>query len=639
MRCSPDAPRRRSRIGSALHTAAVVPLCLVLFGHPAAAQNEIPWDRSVVISRTSSGEDIRTALRSMLQTNGFSVAFAPNVAGTVSFRLEKMPLYAAFEQLVDENGLTYTFNPSTKTVNIAALGGSSNAGGAVLDARSSEFVPLDQVTFAELSRALASFGIPAQGIRYDAASNTVSITGDKARIDQVRQLIETLEDARAKQRERASTERTRELQIRQQELTQRVYEDLSRFQVKVVPLRFTDVGPTTRQFQGRAVTIPGIEDTLKAILGLDQPAGNVAIAQGENAAAQASGRAAQLGYPRISVDPRTNSVVIHGTPEAIAAIEKIIRELDRPLRMVEIEVMIATAEVGVAQQLGVAWRGRQAEGNFVGGAIDTGTTGGVLNPGANLDPITLLPTPQTAGATVASFVVAGTQGFLQAQLQALASNDKARVLSAPRLVTLDNITARITRSQNIYVQVDTRNPEGGGLGSVGLQEIQTGLTLEITPSIVPGVSDPNDAFVRLNLRAENSSPGSGVFGQIDVRSQEVQTNVLVPDGATFVIGGLFDDTQISQETGIPGLRDLPVIGSLFRDKTATKSLGETIFFITPRVIDENAVVQNDIAVKVGSDEYIRRERRSLGTIHDDFNLPPAPQPARGSALSTLEEDE
>jgi type II secretory pathway component GspD/PulD (secretin) len=173
---------------------------------------------------------------------------------------------------------------------------------------------------------------------------------------------------------------------------------------------------------------------------------------------------------------------------------------------------------------------------------------------------------------------------------------------------------------------------------VGLQEIQTGLTLEITPSIVPAETDRNEALVRLNLRAENSTPGAGVFGQIDVKSQEVQTNVLVPDGATFVIGGLFDDSQIISETGIPGLKDIPLIGALFRNSKNQKTQGETIFFITPHLIDERSVLQDDIAVKVGSEDYIRRERRALTTeVYDPANG--TTTPSGDSRLSGLEEDE
>src|SRR5688500_2789531 len=94
---------------------AALPIALVLAASAAAAQT-IPWDRSQIISRTSSGEDIKTVLRSLLQSGGFNVVFAPEVSGTVTFRLDRVPVHAAFDQLVEENGLTYTYNEPTRTV-------------------------------------------------------------------------------------------------------------------------------------------------------------------------------------------------------------------------------------------------------------------------------------------------------------------------------------------------------------------------------------------------------------------------------------------------------------------------------------------------------------------------------------------
>jgi len=640
--------------------ALLLPLGLVSASNAALAQSgpPIPWDKALTVTRTSSEEDIKTVLRSLLQANGFSVIFTPDVEGTISFRLDKVPVASAFDQLVQEHNLAYTYNAGAKTVSITTLAADAER------AKSGTFVPLDQVTYEELTRAIENFGLSAQSLKYDPGTRTVAINGDMEHVQQIADLIKTLETAHQKQRERQNAERARELQLKRAELTQQAYEELKNFEVKVIPLRFTDVGPTTKQFQGRAVTIPGIADTLTSILGiqppqpgsLPPPASAPSALTPDNGAApdmpatdeKLLGEAQALGHPRISIDQRTNSVVVQGTPEAIASIEKIIHDLDRPLQMVQIEVTIAQADLGVARELGVNWRGSafSAGGTPLSGAIDTGTsppqignddTGKGFNT-TGLDALSLLPNASTPGQTTASFVVKGAETALQAQLQALASRDRARILSAPRLVTLDNITARITRSQNIYVQVDTRSQNGGGLGGVGLQEIQTGLTLEITPSIVPAESDRQEAFVRLNLRAENSTPGAGVFGQIDVKSQEVQTNVLVPDGATFVIGGLFDDSQITNESGVPGLKDIPILGALFRSKSNTKSLGETIFFITPHLVDERTVLQDDIAVKVGSEEYIRRERRALTTeVHDPANA--ATAGSGETPLSRLEEDE
>ena len=588
---------------------------LILAGSSVAqaqTQGGIPWNHSLTITRTSSDDNIQNVFRTLLQEDGLSVTFGAGVNQTVSFHLENTPIDVAFEQLINQHHLTYNYDPNSKTVAIYAAGA-----GAADSARGAVFVTLDTITYQDVTQAVGNLGLGLGGLRYDAQSHTLAISGDADRTKQIQTLVQNLEDARKKQSLAGSGGAA-----------------LGPQEVKVIPLRFTDVGPSTRQFQGKAVTVPGIADTLRSVLGLDTPPGAT-----PDAAAAAAAVASPYGHPRISIDQRTNSVVVQGSPDAIAAVEKIITQLDRPLQMVEIEVLIVTANVGVAKELGVDWRASQVNvGTPYSAAIDTGSSGAKITNGTTpgnlfstngLDALSLLPAVG-AGGTAASFVIRGGQVAIQAQLDALASQDRARILSAPKLVTLDNIAARITRSQNLYVQVNLPGVSGG----VGLQEIQTGLTLEITPSVVPAQSDHEQSLVRLNLRAENSAPGSGSFGQIDVNSQEVQTNVLVPDSDTFVIGGLFDDSQINSTSGVPVLKDIPLLGALFRDKKSQQSLGETIFFITPRIVDERSVLQSDIAVKEGSAEYIKRAQAELnaGSADGVTHKPQKPP-------STLEEDE
>ena len=620
---------RFARSGAVL--GVVLALFVICAAGARAQGGGIPWNRSLTITRTSSDDDIRNVFRSLLQANGLSVSFGPGVRQTVSFHLEGVPIQQAFEQLIDEHHLTYSYNPGTKTVSIGAAG--SSGGGT--DQKGAVFITLAATTYPEVVQAVSNLGLGLGGLKYDASSKTLAIAGDPERAKQIQTLVANLEAAHRGGGIGGA--------------------GLGPEEVKVIPLRFTDVGPSTRQFQGKTVTVPGIAETLRSALGLDE---RIPSAAGNEPPQTAP---SPYGHPRISIDPRTNSVVVQGSAQAIAAVEKIIAQLDRPLQMVQIEVLIVTANVGVARQLGIDWRGSQVNvGSTNSLAFDTGTTagatttgstggagavGGQVTVGSNgnlfsssgLDALSLLPAG-AAGATTASFVIRGGQAVIEAQLQALASKDRARILSAPKLVTLDNITARITRSQNIYVQVDTRSPTGGGLGGVGLQEIQTGLTLEITPSIVPSQADHQQSLVRLNLRAENSAPGSGSFGQIDVNSQEVQTNVLVPDSDTFVIGGLFDDSNISSESGVPYLKDIPVLGALFRNTRAQKSLGETIFFITPKIVDERTVLQSDIAVKEGSSEYIRRARAELSNVNGDANAK-VRERRDVTTLRSLEEDE
>jgi type III secretion system YscC/HrcC family outer membrane pore protein len=614
-------------------TQRLIPgLCLGLALWPAAASaavGDIPWNRSLTITRTSADDDIKNVFRSILQANGLSVSFGPAVRDTVSFHMEQVPIQQAFEQVIDQHHLTYSYNDTTKTVFINAQSGGAG------DAKNSAFITLATVSYQDVVQAMNNLGLGLGGLKYDAASRTLAVSGDEGRVKQIQTLVENLEGSRRRGGKDSAA-------------------SLGPEEVKVIPLRFTDVGPSTRQFQGKTVTVPGIADTLKSVLGLDERP--PAMGGNDPSATATPVGPSPYGHPRISIDARTNSVVVQGPPSAIAAVEKIVNQLDRPLQMVQIEVLIVTANVGVARELGVAWRGSQVNvGNPNSStAVDTGTSTGVtgssgttgtgsgqVQNGTNgqlftsngLDALSLLPAA-TAGATTASFVIRGGAAVIQSQIQALASQDRARILSAPKLVTLDNITARITRSQNIYVQVDTVGT-AGGYGGVGLQEIQTGLTLEITPSVVPSQSDRDQSLVRLNLRAENSAPGSGSFGQIDVNSQEVQTNVLVPDADTFVIGGLFDDSNINSTSGVPYLKDIPILGALFRDNKSQKSLGETIFFITPKIVDERSVLQSDIAVKEGSAEYIRRARAELSVVNQDANK------ANHGALSvkSLEEDE
>ena len=218
------------------------------------------------------------------------------------------------------------------------------------------------------------------------------------------------------------------------------------------------------------------------------------------------------------------------------------------------------------------------------------------------------------------------------QLRALAEENRARILSSPSLVTLENSTARITRSQDIFVQVD-----GGSENGVALDEIQTGLELG---NYAFGHITGRNQQRRLNpfehQREPTQRPGSGVFGEIDVISQEVQTNVLIPEGTTFVIGGLFDDTRRERNDGVPGLKEVPLLGKLFKSKSSRQILwARPYFLITPRLVDERVVAKRDIATSVGSQDYIDRQKALLAAYQrerwKESNI--------GSPLQDLEEDE
>ncbi len=625
-------------------------LALLALAAPEAARAQdaasaIPWRRDATFTRTSVDDDVRSVLRAVLAADDQSVVFRPGVEGKVSASFRGVPLQAAFERLMAEGGLRAEYDPVTRTVTVSPA--------AAAGAEVHHFVPLGDVEWGSLRQMLVSFGLGTQGIAFDPATSLLAVTGDAARVSQVEDLVRTLQQHYGDQQERSLAETQRSASAQRSDLERRSYQDVLNTQTRVFRLRFADVGPTTRNFHGRSVTIPGILETLQAMLGSNGAAppfatqsavpttfrpsiGSGGVARGappaaDPPAAAAAGPgagAAAIGKPSISIDQRTNSVIVRGSPAAIAAVADVLQQLDQPVKMVEIEVIIATAELGVINQLGVAYRSSTGKGNNQG-AFDSGTTGGQIARavgGTPLDALTLLPAT-AAGGTVASFVMGGSGVNIQAQLQALAEQNKARVLSAPHLVTMDNITARITRAEDIYVPVDT-----GGLNGQGLSQIQTGLTLEITPSIVPAANGGREQLVRLTLDATNSAPGSGTGNQINVNSQEVQTDVLVPDGGTFVVGGLFDDSRLKGTSGIPVLKNIPLLGQLFRTDTAQQSLGQTIFFITPHVVDQGELVSRDVALGETA-PYMDAQRRTLRGVAHEMSGAPTPLAAR------LEEDE
>lgn len=631
---------------AALVLASLLPLTL----HPGPLRAQavttapaatIPWRPDVSFTRTSVDDDVRSVLRGLLGAHGLSVIFRPGISARVSFRFRDADPAAVFDQLIAENGLEAAFNPATSTVTIGPA--RATAAAATPNRR---FIPLRDVNYQALRQMLTNFGIGAEGISYDATTSMLGVTGDAQRIAQVSELVRALDEHFGSRQDRSVEDRQRAVAVQRSDLQRRTYEDAMNTQVRVFRLRFADVASTTRQFNGRSVTVPGVLDTLQAMLGLNngapaegprsavpsnfRPASPIApgasgsplrqmLTGGAGGVSPGGGGASSetegslpalsaIGRLAISVDQRTNSVVVRGSPAAIQAVEEVIRQIDQPVKMVQIEVVIATAELGVSEEIGIAFRGATRRG----GAFDTGSSGGRADPTTGFNPVSLLPVALGPQATVASFVVQGGQAFLQTQLRALAQRNRARILSSPHLVTLDNITARITRAEDLYVPVDT-----GGLNGQGLSQIQTGLTLEITPSIVPAATGSREQLVRLSLNAVNSAPTQGTGSRISVRSQEVQTDVLVPDGGTFVVGGLFDDTRLVGRSGIPILGDIPVLGALFRESRQEANLGETIFFITPRVVDQRETFARDIAQGADAVAHVRDQKRVLaGTARE-----------------------
>ncbi len=632
---------------------AAASFSLVLIGS-ALSQDaaEIPWRQGTISIHTD--DDVKEILRNILRSSNLLALFKGKVSGEVSVDEDEVPARGLFNQLIAEHDLKYKYSAETSTVTISPKVAEVKKVAKVVVRR---FLHVNFVQFPVIRSVLETMGLGTKGVIYDESTRTIGIQGFTARVTEIETLIRQLDEAEGERQNLT-------LQKERAEFEAEIYRDALNARVKVIRLRYASVGATTKSFQGKEFQVPGIEETLQSILGvqitksgqsdplLPRAASSRTPTQGGQAtAAIVSARNAfaleGLRRPRVSVDRRTNSVIVRGSPKAIAEVQAIIRDLDVPLRMIEIEMVLVTAGKNVTEELGLALRGgarrnRQRSDRFFSSALDSGTTGTAITMNAGdggsdfrIDPdaISLLPTAFTGNSgLLGTFLIGGANSAIQAQIRAFADDTRTQVMASPKIISLDNVAGRISRSQNLFISI----PASGDNGQ-DLEEVTTGLTIDILPSIIPsdvaGVGD----LIRLSLNAENTSPTALTVGGVTVTGQKIQTEVLVPDGATYVMGGLFDDTRTESEAGLPILKDIPLLGRLFRTDASSDNVQESIFFITPRIIDESQFATGDIAIRVGTREYMKRQRQSLSKISGE--LESAGRKSFPDSLRMLREDE
>jgi len=295
-------------------------------------------------------------------------------------------------------------------------------------------------------------------------------------------------------------------------------------------------------------------------------------------------------------DPRTNLLIVYDTAGKIEEVRRLLARIDVPQQQVLIEARIVEAADTFSRNLGVRFGVARLTNTaaFGGGTgvLTTGTGTGTGNPntglgapvgslgGAGLSQVNFvnLPASPIGGFNTGSFALtlvnASMSTALNLEVTALEAEGRGKIVSSPRVVTADKVKATIEQGTEIPYQQATAS----GATSVSFRKAT--LKLEVTPQITP------EGAIFLDVRVNKDSRGQDTAAGPAIDTKNVQTQVLVDNGGTVVLGGIYEQLERTTVTRVPLLGDLPVVGSLFRNTQRVSDRSELLIFITPRVVSE-----------------------------------------------------
>lgn len=288
---------------------------------------------------------------------------------------------------------------------------------------------------------------------------------------------------------------------------------------------------------------------------------------------------------QVTVDARTNSLLIQDTPGKIREVRQLIAKLDQPVRQVMIEARLVEATDNFSKSLGVRFGTKYAASSPSGrtgavsgsisdsssivsaGAITSNTSGLNVNlPSAGVG-------SSVAGSIGITLAKLGSEGgLLNLELSALEQEGKGKVISSPRVITANQKIARIEQGQE---RVFTTNVLG--VGSVVTKKAT--LKLEVTPQITP------DDRINMEVNITKDNFADAITGVLNVK--EIKTQVLLDNGETVVIGGIYEQDKVDTVTQVPLFGDIPLLGWLFKSKEAKDNKTELLIFLTPRILSDN----------------------------------------------------
>ncbi|MFW1944918.1 type IV pilus secretin PilQ [Acinetobacter guillouiae] len=288
-------------------------------------------------------------------------------------------------------------------------------------------------------------------------------------------------------------------------------------------------------------------------------------------------------------DTRTNTLIINDTANNIDKIRKMIDLLDISVKQVMVEARIVRATTDFTKEMGVKWgilsQGITKNNDLLVGGSDQ-TLWDLKTPDSNgkytitrPDNLNVDLGVTTAGASKIAFGLISMSDFmLDLELSALQADGYGEVISTPKVMTADKQKAKVASGQQIPYQ-STQTAGGSAVATTEFKDAL--LSLDVTPSITP------EGKVQMQLNVTSDSAGQIVNGNVAINKNEINTNVLVDDGETVVLGGIFEQETKNSQTKVPFLGDIPYLGRLFRKDVKSDNKRELLIFVTPRIVNDS----------------------------------------------------
>ncbi|MBI5026583.1 MAG: type IV pilus secretin PilQ [Nitrospirae bacterium] len=273
-------------------------------------------------------------------------------------------------------------------------------------------------------------------------------------------------------------------------------------------------------------------------------------------------------------DPRTNTLVVKDIPANMPRVEALIKTLDTQPPQVMIDAKIVEANKDFGQSLGIQWGGSYSKsGVTIKG--DTGTDSFAINLPAALPEVTASPFGAIRFGNVASSLT------LALKISAIEQSGEGKILSNPRILTANNKKATISTGTKIRIVTAAADTiiVTGGTTTTTTEEIEATLKLEVTPQIT------QDGYIMLNIvtKKDEFDFTRTIQGFPAIITREAKTDLMIKDGETIVIGGIFTKSDVSTERAIPWISKIPILGWLFKSKTETEAVRELLIFVTPKI--------------------------------------------------------